>query len=155
MGPDRWAALIGAHHLSPGNRVVVNVGTAMTVDALTAQGDFLGGMILPGVRLMQKALNTNTAHLPLSGGHYDPFPKKTVDAIYTGLLTALASSVDTMARRMIGAGHSAGLSCVVSGGDAKMIVPYLAYPAIVVNELVLHGLTVIAEQEAFTGKNSF
>ena len=56
LGPDRWAALIAARALEPGRAcLVVNAGTATTVDALSAQGEFLGGLILPGVDLMRSA----------------------------------------------------------------------------------------------------
>jgi type III pantothenate kinase len=147
LGPDRWAALIAVHHHYLGHRVVVNVGTAMTVDALTAHGEFLGGMILPGIHLMQFALNRNTAQLPYSAGQYDPFPKTTEDAIYTGILTALSSAIDRVAKRLAEQGF-ADVQCIVSGGDAKRVAPYLTYPCQVVDELVLQGLMVIAQNDA-------
>src|SRR5690606_36569888 len=56
LGPDRWAALIGARHQAAGACLVVNAGTAMTVDALSAGGEFLGGVIVPGFELMHQAL---------------------------------------------------------------------------------------------------
>lgn len=148
LGADRWASLIAAHHHYPGNSIVVNVGTAMTVDALTAQGAFLGGMILPGVRLMQTALSTHTARLPYVDGQYDPFPKTTMDAIYTGALTALSGSVDTMAHRLGEHCHQASIRCIISGGDARLISPYLHCAGQVTDELVLLGLKVIALSDA-------
>lgn len=54
LGADRWAALIGARHSHAGACLVVTAGTATTVDLLSAAGDFLGGLILPGVELMHK-----------------------------------------------------------------------------------------------------
>jgi type III pantothenate kinase len=148
LGTDRWAALIAVHHRYSGHRVVVNVGTAMTVDALTAKGEFLGGMILPGIRLMQVALNTHTARLPYAAGQYDPFPKTTNDAIYTGILTALSSTIDTLAKRLIEYCGSLDVQCIISGGDAELVSPYLSYPYQVVDELVLQGLTIIAQNDA-------
>ena len=65
--------------------VVVNAGTAVTVDALTAQGVFLGGLILPGLALMARSLAAGTADLPLQPGRFQPFPVNSVDAIRSGV----------------------------------------------------------------------
>jgi len=70
LGADRWAALIGARHSHAGPCLVVTAGTATTVDLLSAAGDFLGGLILPGVELMQQALARGTAQLPLAEGRF-------------------------------------------------------------------------------------
>ena len=56
LGCDRWAALIGARQLGGGPAVVVNAGTALTVDALTDDGVFVGGIIIPGAELMRAGL---------------------------------------------------------------------------------------------------
>ncbi|MDD5612087.1 MAG: type III pantothenate kinase, partial [Gallionella sp.] len=53
LGCDRWAALIAAWHQLGSACLVVNSGTATTIDALSARGEFIGGLILPGVELMQ------------------------------------------------------------------------------------------------------
>ena len=60
LGVDRFAALIAAHQ-QPQNQLVVMAGTALTIDALTANGDFLGGVIVPGLSTMQSALHRSTA----------------------------------------------------------------------------------------------
>src|SRR5512134_4124487 len=70
LGPDRWAALIAARQLHRGPCVVVNAGTTMTVDALTADGVFLGGMIVAGAELMRAALSRGTAGLRPRGGRF-------------------------------------------------------------------------------------
>ena len=56
LGSDRWAALIAAWHLVRGKCMVVNCGTAITIDTLSVQGEFIGGLIVPGVELMQRSL---------------------------------------------------------------------------------------------------
>ncbi|MFZ9336446.1 MAG: type III pantothenate kinase, partial [Burkholderiaceae bacterium] len=56
LGADRWVALVAAHRERATNQLVVNAGTALTVDALAADGRFLGGVIAPGVQLMREAL---------------------------------------------------------------------------------------------------
>ena len=70
LGSDRWAALIGARGLFGAAAVVVNAGTALTVDALTGDGVFAGGMIVPGADLMCKALADNTDALKLQAGKF-------------------------------------------------------------------------------------
>ena len=66
LGADRWAAVIGARALSNANTLIVNAGTATTIDLLGGNGVHYGGWILPGLSLMQETLRTNTAQLPLA-----------------------------------------------------------------------------------------
>ncbi|MEO8631374.1 MAG: type III pantothenate kinase, partial [Betaproteobacteria bacterium] len=70
LGADRWAAIIAAHHQVQGSALVVNAGTAVTVNALSSDGEFLGGLILPGLDLMAAALATGTARLPQTPGAF-------------------------------------------------------------------------------------
>ena len=66
LGADRWAAVIGARALSKTNTLIVNAGTATTIDLLGANGVHYGGWILPGLSLMQQSLQSHTAQLPLA-----------------------------------------------------------------------------------------
>lgn len=66
LGADRWAALIGARALSNKNTLIVNAGTATTIDLLGSNGVHYGGWILPGLSLMQECLQSKTAQLPLA-----------------------------------------------------------------------------------------
>ena len=143
LGPDRWAALIGAWHLFRGPSVVVNAGTTMTVDALNGEGVFLGGMIVAGVDLMRAGLARSTAGLKLQTGRYAYFPGRTADAIMSGAINALAGAIERMQRFMDEAGLSTPL-VVVSGGAAGVIAPHLNVPAEVVDNLVLEGIVRIA-----------
>lgn len=143
LGTDRWAAIIGAHSLGPGAKIVVVAGTAMTVDALTAEGRFLGGVIVPGHELMQNALRANTAQLGVPQGTWDEFPKETADAITSGAIQASVGAVIRLRdalRREIGGDPG----CVLSGGGAPLLAPHLPFPALIQDNLVLDGLAVIA-----------
>lgn len=146
LGSDRWAALIGARHLHPGACVVVNVGTAMTVDALSAEGVFLGGIIVPGARLMQEALARNTAALDLRPGSFSAFPRNTRDAIASGAIQALCGAVERMASAL--APEPASPVCILSGGGAALIETHLRLPLKPVEHLVLDGLLRIALESA-------
>jgi type III pantothenate kinase len=66
LGSDRWAAILGARALSNMNTLIINAGTATTIDLLGSNGVHYGGWILPGLELMQKSLADNTAQLPLA-----------------------------------------------------------------------------------------
>ena len=143
LGPDRWAALIAARHLHRGPCVVVNAGTTMTVDALTADGVFLGGMIVPGADLMREALARGTARLRPRGGNFAFFPERTADAIESGTVNALAGAIERMLRFMEEAGQGDSLT-LVSGGAAQLVAPQLNGTVEVVDNLVLEGLVRIA-----------
>lgn len=143
LGPDRWAALIGAWGLHRAPCVVVNAGTTVTVDALDGGGVFLGGMIVAGVDLMRSALARNTAALRPRPGRFAYFPSRTADAIESGAINALAGAVERMVRFMRQAGERAPLT-VLSGGAAQLIAPQLNGAVEVVDNLVLEGLIRIA-----------
>lgn len=145
LGPDRWAALIGAHHLVKGTCLVVNAGTAVTVDALTKEGVFLGGLILPGLDLMQAALSCGTAGVRAEKGCLEKFPANTADAVYSGALQALAGAVERMARELDQTGNEDS-ALVFSGGNAGELSPLLNRPVMLVDNLVLEGLVMIARE---------
>ena len=142
LGCDRFAAAIGARALAPGQDVIVaTCGTATTVDAVTKDGRFIGGMILPGLALMAGSLARNTAQLPLAApGAVPPpvFGDNTDDAIVSGVLSAQAGAIE----RACGA-HGA-TACIVSGGAAPYIAPVLKFPHEVVDNIVLVGLHAAA-----------
>ena len=146
LGSDRWAALIAAHAAAvdaPRAQLVVMSGTALTVDALGADGTFLGGIIAPGLTLMHRALNRGTAQLPFAPGVYQSFPTNTVNAITSGAVEACAGAIQRMythlSARVGDAPH-----CVGSGGAMHVLAPHLPFPVSINENLVLDGLLVIA-----------
>ena len=139
LGPDRWAALVAARALHSGPCLVVNAGTATTADLLSAAGEFLGGLILPGVDLMRFVLHEHTGRLPLQEGRFVEAPRNTVDAIESGCRHAQAGAVERMFRV---AGKDA--QCLVSGGAGGALIQQLGIPCRYVENLVLEGLARIA-----------
>lgn len=140
LGADRWAALIGARALHADACVVVVAGTATTIDALDAQGRFLGGLILPGLALMRDALAQNTADLPKARGRYRTLATNTDDAIVSGALHATLGAIERVRTSQEG-----GLACLLSGGAAVELVPHMKRPYRVVDNLVLEGLARFGE----------
>lgn len=145
LGSDRWAALVGAHARGPGNALVVNCGTAVTVDVLTASGEFLGGLILPGVDMMARALSQGTAELPLERGTFSAFPDNTGDAIHSGAVQAICGAVDRMRAALL-ARAGGEVTVLMSGGAAPVLAPHLAPAAVFAPNLVLEGLVEIARE---------
>ena len=143
LGVDRWAALIGARALSSDPCVVVNAGTAMTVDALGAQGEFIGGIIVPGFNLMHESLAANTARLSAERGNFTPFPRATRDAITSGAIQALCGAIERMRDAMLAAGHREPVM-IFSGGAGELVARHLGRPVRIVDKLVLEGLVRIA-----------
>jgi type III pantothenate kinase len=146
LGSDRWAALIAAWSHVRGACLVVNCGTATTVDALSARGEFLGGLILPGVSLMQHSLATNTAQLLAEQGTLQDFPQNTADAIHSGMMRATLGAI----RHQFGLLRSRhdGVRCLLGGGAAGVVQPHLELPLERVDSLVLKGLQIIGEAKA-------
>jgi type III pantothenate kinase len=140
LGADRWAALIGARAIQPGNVVVVMSGTATTIDVLDASGTFRGGVILPGLGLMRQALAKGTAGLPLAAGKFDPHPRNTDDAITSGAIHATLGAIERIAAQAFGTDLQAEYQCLVSGGAAASLSPHLRVQHRVVDNLVLEGL---------------
>jgi len=145
LGADRWAAMIGARHLFPGACLVVNAGTATTIDVLDSHGVFQGGLILPGIDLMRASLASNTARLPLADGACQPLPRNTADAIASGALLATAGAI---ARMFAHIAATPGATCLVTGGAAPLLLPVLQVPWCAVEHLVLEGLLRIAAEGA-------
>lgn len=152
LGADRWAALVGARAAAAAPAVVVNAGTATTVDALGSTGEFLGGMILPGLTLMQQVLHQGTAALPASpAGRFSPLPRNTADAIVTGAIAATAGAVERVLRNLQ-ALESREVRILLSGGHADMLREHLGSPVTLVPHLVLEGIAhLMDENQARSG----
>ena len=147
LGTDRWAALIGARALLGAQAtLVVMCGTATTIDLLTATGHFTGGVILPGLALMQTVLHERTAALPLSLGRVVAHPDCTADAIASGCLHAQAGAIERLWHLHRGAHEP--LTCLVAGGAAPSIGPFLTVPYQLREDLVLLGLATIADSRS-------
>ena len=150
LGADRWTALIGARYRvlsqgAPRPALVVMVGTAVTVDALDAEGRFIGGLILPGFGLMLRALEMGTAGLKAPTGEAVDFPTNTSDALMSGGAHAIAGAVERMQRRLLArTGQEPML--LMSGGAAVKLGPIVELPFETVDTLIFEGLLVLQAQ---------
>lgn len=143
LGSDRWAALVAAHAAAPGHKLVVNAGTALTIDALAADGRFLGGLIVPGPDLMARCLDEATAGLRHTQGRFEDFPKSTPDAIASGALQACTGAILRLRDAMAARGLEP-VAILASGGAAARVAERLPIACAIHENLVLDGLVLIA-----------
>lgn len=154
LGADRWAAMIAAWHMHKQPTLLVNAGTAITIDALarevgTKNGLFIGGTIMPGLHLLHEALGNNTAQLKASAdGAVVTFPVNTQDAIHSGCMSAIIGAITLQLQQL--EKYSAYLpKLIICGGDANKITDALK-PVIkrvmIAENLVLQGLVLLAPE---------
>jgi len=146
LGADRWAVSVGAFKLSGKAVCVVDCGSAITFDAVTAEGGHLGGLIVPGWRLMRMALHTGTADLPYADAAVESLSllaTDTVTAISNGTLLGAAAMVETLSQRIV---EQIGgeVDLWLTGGDAPAMLPHLQIGFKHAPDLVLQGLAAVA-----------
>jgi type III pantothenate kinase len=144
LGPDRWAAVIGAKTLKLGNVVAVCSGTATTIHGLTHAGVFIGGLIIPGYDLIHKSLGANAAQLTDSEGSLRDFPLTTRDAITSGAIRATCQTIESFCDDMEAAGYD-DVKIVLAGGAADQIRDGFDRPVIEQDDVILLGLLEIAK----------
>lgn len=147
LGADRWAALVAARRYIEGPACIVDCGTALTVDVLSAEGVHQGGIIVPGMKLMKQSLIDNTAttvvdDTPTAG----TLGSDTPDAVKAGVLAAAAGAV-TQVLQTAQAKWGTALTVVVTGGDASKLLAVLPGELRHEPDWVLRGLAIMAEAE--------
>ncbi len=137
MGIDRWLAMQAVYARSKSAACIVDCGSAMTVDLLSAEGRHLGGFIVPGLQLMQSALHAGTADLPLPSeqGYALQPGVSTQEAIQNGSLNLLLALLERV--RQYWAEDSQWYLC---GGDASLLSSYIDWQHQLNPDLVLDGL---------------
>ncbi|MDP1928830.1 MAG: type III pantothenate kinase [Thiobacillus sp.] len=146
LGADRWMGLIAARQRTHAATLVVSMGTAMTVDALSVDGVFLGGLIVPGRAMMQQSLQLGTAHVAAIEGAWQAFPQTTADAVHSGIVAAMCGAIHMQLARL--AKQSDTLpQCLVTGGDAATLLPHLDLPVEHVPFLVLEGIDRVVRED--------
>lgn len=146
LGADRYAALVAAARRGLGDCVVASVGTALTVDALTADGQFLGGAIAPGPDLMRAALLEGTAGVREFSSAVAGFPSDTGKAVASGIALAQAGVVAGMRERLARLTGNP-VTVLLSGGARALLTSLLEPPVVEADDLVLEGLAWIAKDK--------
>lgn len=145
LGLDRLAAAIGAYSLDgcKGRELlVVDLGTAITYDRVTADARYIGGNIAPGIHMRLKALNHYTARLPLvdhrKADNIEMWGGDTHHALLSGAVRGVLAELEYYRAK---ADDNAAV--VLTGGDAEFIAPMLSFDVKIVSNLVSHGLEYI------------
>lgn len=142
LGVDRWLAVLAASQKANGAQLIVDCGSAVTVDLLTADRRHLGGYIVPGLRLMRRALLQDTADVKVGElatiGDCGP-GSDTQAAVAHGLPLMVAGLVSAAWQRL-SAQESESVSIWVTGGDGELLLSLMPAGAVYCQDLVLDGL---------------
>ena len=144
LGVDRYLAMLAARKRHASSVIVVDVGTAVTIDAVDDRGVHRGGAILPGLRLMHDALARGTHGVRASRiASNAPFGHDTAECVAIGTLHAIAGGIESLAERMAQALDSMPQR-VLTGGDASAVEPllkarYHSHPDLVLEGLAIHA----------------
>ena len=148
VGTDRLLAAVAVNRLRAARQpaIVVDAGSAITVDLVSANGDFEGGAILPGLEMVARAMANQTDLLPfvsysISDGPPPVIGKSTSAAIGSGLFWGGIGAVREVVTRM-SSDVKGDLQLFLAGGDAEKLSPFLPSSAQIVPELVLAGIAV-------------
>jgi len=162
LGTDRFVAMIAAYHLSNKQQksrkacIIIDSGTATTIDAVDSLGNHLGGLILPGVDLCSSSLLQNTQQLPLWGkaqsqNEFEPnlFSTNTVDAISSASIFGLSGAIQHICLKMEKAIKRKDKNTVIDkflcGGSTELLLPYLDSDFQPQKDLMMQGLQFISE----------
>lgn len=150
-GPDRVAAAIGLHDFHPGEPAIsIDFGTATNTVMVDADGGFLGGAILPGVRAQIGLLHSATGgSLPVIDPT-EPLPVAAPDgtsaSIRLGIILGHAGALERIVRHHFSVLGDDSVPILVTGGNADLVVPHVRFPVRRAPNLVLHGLACWARQ---------
>jgi type III pantothenate kinase len=143
-GADLVCVSVAAINKYPLPSIVIDMGTATSITALDEQGNFLGGSIIPGVRISLEALSSRTAQLPQISlnGEAQVIGKNTVDAMRSGVVVGNAAMIDGMIlryREILGD----NLTVILTGGMGKNIAKHCREQVIYDENLLLDGLRIL------------
>lgn len=142
LGVDRWLGLIAVWHRHASPACLVDCGTAVTVDGLSPVGQHIGGLVLPGLWLMRRALAAHTHAIEETRARDAAvlLAHNTADGVAAGTAHAIAACIDRVANEIKRRFNDA--QCIITGGDARFITPLLTDRFVMIPNLVLQGLLI-------------
>ncbi|MCU7939939.1 MAG: type III pantothenate kinase [gamma proteobacterium symbiont of Bathyaustriella thionipta] len=152
LGCDRWLALIAARNESKKTLCVIDCGTAVTIDVLSNKGMHLGGLISPGISTSRRVLGLTANNLPIVENRDENINNKssflainTQDAILGGTLYQISAYIEriiTEFKQEFGN----NTDCIITGGDAELILSLTGHHLQYRETLVLDGLRLAAKE---------
>ena len=144
LGSDRVADAVAAVSEYPCPLITIDMGTATTISVIDKNQNFIGGVIMPGLRISAESLSSRTSQLPQIS--LDP-PKKaigrnTIDCMRSGIVLGCAATIDGIIEKIE---QELGYPCTVvsTGGHANIVIPYCKRQIIVDEKLLLKGLMIL------------
>ncbi len=149
LGKDRLAAAVGGNASFPGEPVlVIDAGTALTIEFINKKNQYLGGSISPGLKMRFRALHEFTGRLPFvrPEGSFDMPANETVASIISGVVFGIVSEIEGVVKAY--KDKYAGLKVIMTGGDSGFLDELIKSSIFVDPDLVLKGLNRILEYNA-------
>lgn len=148
LGEDRIANLAAAElYFKNKNKIIVDLGTAITFDFINKRGEFLGGAIMPGKNLIAKALNQNTAKLPYVKGNYfsSALGKTTKECILNGITAYVIGGIEFLTYKIQKKFNLKNIKIILTGGDANisLLRNMRLENCFIIKDLTLKGLKII------------
>jgi type III pantothenate kinase len=149
LGSDRVADAVAAVSEYPCPLITIDMGTATTISVIDKNQNFIGGVIMPGLRISAESLSSRTSQLPQIS--LDP-PKKaigrnTIDCMRSGIVLGCAATIDGIVEKIE---QELGYPCTVvsTGGHANIVIPYCKRQIILDEKLLLKGLMILYRKNA-------
>lgn len=146
LGGDRIAVVAAAYNRFPGQNVlIIDIGTCITYDFLSKEGNFNGGGISPGIQLRFKAMHQFTARLPLVQENKNPplIGSSTAASMQSGVMHGIQAEIEGMIRKYSDIYED--LTILTGGGDNKYFDKQFNYSIFAATNLVIEGLKVISD----------
>lgn len=155
VGQDRLVGAYAGLKLYGPGLIILDFGTAITFDIVSKRSEYMGGLIAPGLKLMQEALHKKTALLPYVelARPQEIIGMDTVSSVRSGIVYGVASLCDGIISRLL-ARECRGYKVIATGGDAHLIKPYAGAIATIDDFLILKGLCLIHRSQGDHKKNS-
>ncbi|MFA5794565.1 MAG: type III pantothenate kinase [Candidatus Brocadiia bacterium] len=145
VGQDRLLNALAAYRRTKTQTLVIDVGTAITIDVVSKKGEFVGGVIAPGLNVMAQALYQNCEKLPLirMDKIVSVIGNNTESAMASGVFFSVVGLINEVVKR-ISSRLKSKPKIIITGGDAVILNPYLADKCIFVPNLTLEGIYLVS-----------
>ena len=154
LGSDRWCAMLAVYNEINSDFIVVDCGSAITIDVVNKSGKHRGGYILPGLTMMKKSLATDTARVNVN---LNDFPAtllpgdSTASCVDSAIFLSVVKLIEAVFEQQIR--QCKNVQCVLTGGDALMVAELLSIKYLIMPDLVLRGLAYIADSRIENNNN--
>lgn len=157
LGSDRWCAMIAGLQITKSGFLIVDAGSALTIDRVDDRGQHIGGYILPGLSMMKKSLGIETAQVKVDSFQNNKpslsLGRSTTDCVESGIYLSAVKLIEAVYEKEVM--QTKDLQCYLTGGDAKLLASFLSFECVIMPDIVLQGLAYIAKTESFNKESLF